>query len=127
MSETVESKLARLAELQAQKDVFMTDKQRLIDEIMQPVKDALAEVEGEYALMASISDEEISALETEIKTEVLKIGKTQRGGGLMAMYVKGRAGGYDTAKLDGMAAIIPQILTAKKPDGEPTVRIQSVK
>lgn len=124
---TIEQMLDALANEKSRRDCYIMDKQKLIDEaIPAEVKQAIAEIEGEYALITAAADEIINDLEAQVKAAVLSGKKTERGQYLMAVYTKGRSGGYDTQKLDGMAAIIPQILQAKKPDGEPTVSIRSI-
>jgi hypothetical protein len=45
----------------------------------------------------------------------------------MAVWAKGRSGGWDTGKLEGYALVHPEIMQAKKPDGEPTVSFRQVK
>lgn len=91
---------------------------------------------GIFAALQHIQDEadsQIRILEArnaedteEVKSEVLKAGKTIKGSYLMAVYNKGRAGGWDSAKLEGFALVHPEILKAKKPDGEPTVSFRAV-
>lgn len=121
-------KLDRIAELRAFEDVLKLEKQALIDQVITPeIKAKIAEIEAEFAPKIETAELEVDALEAEIKAEVLAEGKSVKGASLMAVFNKGRAGGWDSGALEGMAKFIPQILTAKKPDGEPTVSFRAVK
>ena len=124
---TIEQMLDALANEKSRRDCCAMDKQELIDKaIPAKVKKAVQEIEQEYALILSTSDELIAAIETQIKTAVLAEKKTERGQYLMAVYAKGRSGGWDNGKLEGFAMAYPAIMAAKKPDGEPTVSIRAV-
>jgi hypothetical protein len=92
---------------------------------------------GVKAALAYIADEHNSQIEIlqkrndedyeTVKNEVIERKKTVKGAFLMATYNKGRSGGWDSAKLEGFALVHPEILKAKKPDGEPTVSFRAVK
>jgi hypothetical protein len=120
-------KLDQLDDYQAQKIVMEMDKQKLIDAVYTPeIRQAVKDIDAEFVTKSEAVDENIVKLTEEIKSDVLQLGGTVKGSNLMAVWNKGRSGGYDTAKLDGMASIIPQIKEAKKPDGEPTVSIRKI-
>jgi len=120
-------KLDRLDDYQAQKIIMDLDKQALIDSVYTPeIRQAVKDIEAEFATKSETVDENIAKLTEEIKSDVLQLGGTVKGSHLMAVWNKGRSGGYDTAKLDGMASIIPQIKEAKKPDGEPSITINTI-
>jgi len=119
--------LDRLAELQAAPDAIRLQKQALVDTILTAeIKAKLAEIDAEFAEPLHAAELLASELTDEIKAEVLSRGATAKGKYLMACFVKGREGGWDTAALKGYALVHPEILKAKKPDGEPTVSFRKV-
>lgn len=119
--------LDRLAELQAAPDAIRLKKQELIDQVLTPeIKEKLAEIEAEFSEPLQAAQSAAAELEAEIKDIVLKECKTIKGSYLMAVWVKGREGGWDNGKLQGFAMAHPEILAAKKPDGMPTVQIRRV-
>lgn len=118
--ETIEQKLDKLAEFEAQRSLISAHKQEAIDSAITPeVRQLLAGIEVEFANQSQAVDANIAALTEEIKQGVLAAGVTIRGGGIMAVWNKGRTS-WDSKKLDGMASIIPQLNDARKV-GEPTV------
>lgn len=126
--ETTAEKLDRLAELQSAHDVFVADKDVRIKEVITPeISAKIGQIERETAERTATISAEIEELEAQIKAEVLAAGTTAKGKYIMATWNKGRAGGWDSAKLEGFALVHPEILKAKKPDGEPTVSFRSVK
>lgn len=121
------AKLDRLAELQAAPDAIRLQKQALIDGILTPeIRAKLAEIDAEFAPKLTAADEAAAALKAEIETEVLAGGKTVKGSVLMAIWNKGRSGGWDTAALTGYAAAHPEINQFKKPDGLPSVSFRNI-
>jgi hypothetical protein len=125
---TTSEKLDMLAELEAQKDSIRAQHEEITNSLIPPeIKAAIDANDISYLAAIDAITMQASALETEIRAEVLKIGKTQPGKYYMAVWSKGRAGGWDSGKLDGFAMAHPEILAAKKPDGEPTVSIRPVK
>jgi len=123
----ITQKLDRLAELQAAPDAIRLQKQALIDTILTAeIKAKLAEIDAEFAEPLRASEVLAGELSEEIKADVLATGATVKGSYLMAVYVKGREGGWDSGKLKGFAMAHPEILQAKKPDGEPTVSFRKV-
>ena len=122
--------LDQISERQAEIDVLKMRRDEAIQEIydLYPAfKTALAYIQDEYALKISALEARNSDDTETVKTEVIQAGKTVKGAFLMAVYNKGRAGGWDSAKLEGFALVHPEILKAKKPDGEPTVSFRAVK
>jgi len=90
------------------------------------IKAKLQEIDAEFATQYEGVDANIAAITEAIKADVLTHGATVKGQHLMAVYAKGREGGWDGAKLKGFAMAHPEILAAKKPDGEPTVSIRKI-
>lgn len=82
------------------------------------------EIEEEFAGKADDVDSNIEALEKEIKEETKALGTTVKGKHFMAVYVKGRVT-WNTDKLDGMVALIPQIKDARK-EGEPSITLRHI-
>ncbi len=120
-------KLDKLADLRAAPDAIRLQKQALIDTILtDEIRMKLADIEAEFAEPLQAAADAAAALEAEIKAEVVQGGATVRGTHLMAMYVKGREGGWDGAKLNGYAAAHPEILPFKNPDGKPSSSIKSI-
>ena len=124
---TIAEKLDKLAELRAAPDAIRLQKQALIDMVLtQEIRDALAEIDAEFAMPLLAAQTAATELEDEIKAEVLTAGVTIKGAHIMAVWAKGREGGWDSAKLKGFAMAHPEIMAAKKPDGEPTVSFRNI-
>lgn len=121
------SKLDRLAELQAAPDAIRLQKQALVDSILTAeIRAKLAEIDAEFAPQLTAAEEAAAALEAEITAEILAERKTVKGNYLMAVWSKGRRGGFDTTKLEGYAAAHPEINAFRKPDGAPSVSFRKV-
>ena len=119
-------KLNQLDELHAHLALVNADYENKRAAILAPLHEQLTDLEEELAPIQSAISHEISTLETEIKEDVLHVGETVRGHSFMAVFAKGREGSWDSNKLKGFAMAHPEILAAKKPDGEPTVSIRRV-
>ena len=92
------------------------------------VQDAIAEVETRYIMWIEDAKARAAMLTAEIEARVLQDmssvqGKTmnEEGRRLTAIYNKGRAGAWDSKKLEGYALVHPEIMAARKPDGKPYV------
>ena len=121
---TVE-KLNQLDDFQAQKALLDLDKQSKIDQVLTPeIKQAIADIELEYAGMSEGVDENITKLTAEIKDDVIQLGGTVKGDHLMATWNKGRVS-WDTKSLDGYAIAHPELTQFRK-EGEPSVSIRKV-
>jgi len=121
---TVE-KLNQLDDFQAQKALLDLDKQSKIDQVLTPeIKQAIADIELEYAGMSEGVDENITKLTAEIKDDVIQLGGTVKGDHLMAVWNKGRVS-WDTKSLDGYAIAHPELTQFRK-EGEPSVSIRKV-
>ena len=123
----IEQQLDQLAEYQAQRTLLDMDKQKLIDAVLTAEINAqLQEIEAEFSQKVEGVDANIATLTEQVKAEVLKAGASVKGSYLHAVWAKGREGGWDGAKLKGFAMAHPEIMAAKKPDGEPTVSIRKI-
>lgn len=124
---TAEELLDLLAENKATRDVLILEKtakiKALIPAEIQAQLDAL---EVEFAENITVIDNLITDLESQVRELTIEKGATVKGRYLMAVWNKGRAGGWDNGKLEGFAMAYPAILAAKKPDGEPTVSIRAI-
>ena len=125
MAPNLNEKLDQLANFQAQRDVIHLQKQALIDEVLTPeIKARLEEIEAEFAEKVEVVDANITALEAEIKAEVVRCGASVKGTFLMAIWNKGRVS-WDTKAMDGYALSHPEILSFRK-EGEPYVSFRKV-
>ncbi len=123
MPSDINQKLDQLANFQAQRDVLELEKQALIDQVIPPeIKARLEEIEAEFTGKRESVDANISALEAEIRDEVIRHGATVRGTFLRVVYNPGRVT-WDTKKLDAYARARPEVLEFRK-QGEPYVTIQ---
>jgi hypothetical protein len=123
MSEDITEKLDRLANFQAERDFLALHKQELIDQVLTPeIKARLEEIEMEFAQRVEAVDENIAALEEEIKNDVIQHGTTVRGTFLRAVWNKGRVT-WNTKAMDGYASTHPEILEFRK-EGQPFVSIK---
>ena len=122
MQDIVE-KLDRLAEFQAQRDLLNADKQAAIDSVLTPeIKARLAEIDAEFADKAAAVDENIDALEAEIKADVLTRGETIKGSRLMAVWSKGRVT-WDNAALQSYMLTHPEVERFRR-QSEPSISIR---
>ena len=123
---STEQKLDQLTEMYAQRDMLAQYKAEAIKQALPPeVIATLAEIEAEFSDKAAAVNDNIAALEAEIKADVLTCGATVKGATMMAVWNKGRVS-WDGKKLEGMMAIIPGLAEARK-EGEPTVSLRAVK
>lgn len=122
---TTKEKLDALYELRCAIEVSNMDKQALIDSILTPeIKQKISDIEAEFSEKNAAVQEKLSALESEIKGDVVSGGETVKGDYLMAVFTKGRVS-WDTKSLDGYAAAHPEIAQFKK-TGDPSVSIRII-
>lgn len=86
-----------------------------------------AEIEAEFADQEAAIAKAIKELTDQAKDATKKAGHTVRGKCLMGVWAKGRDGGWNTAMLDGVALLHPEIKAARNPDGDPSVSIKAIK
>jgi len=117
--------LDALAEMQAERDLLASDKQRMIEDAISPaeVVKALAD-EAEFAMKGEGLQANITELDAAVKAQVLAHGDKVRGMHLQAVWTKGRVS-WDTKALDGYAAAHPEIAQFRT-TGEPSVSIRKV-
>lgn len=120
--------LFQLGEMEYQKSKIELEKQQMIESVMTPeIKQAIADINLEFASREEIANGNIEALREKIKAEVLIIGHSVHSDFYQAQWKKGRDNGFDTKMLSGMAKLIPQINAAKKPDSAPSVSLVPVR
>ena len=118
-------KLDRLAELDAHLDMVLLDKEALKQSVIPAeVKQQLRDIDFEYDPKLEAISQERAQLEAEVRNDVMVSGQSIKGETYRASYVLGRTS-WDTAALDGYAAVHPEIAQFKKL-GAPTVRIAKV-
>jgi phage host-nuclease inhibitor protein Gam len=104
----------------------MLEKQRLLDEVYSAeIKSRMAEIEAEFAGKTEAVNENIAALEAEIKQAIIAHGASVKGSVFHAVFAKGRIS-WDTKSLEGYATAHPELLTFRK-EGEPSVSIRVAK
>ena len=117
-------KLDRLAELDAQRDLILVDKEALKESIIPAeIKQQLRDVDAEYDPKLEAISQERAQLEAEVRNNVMVSGESVVGEIYRASYVKGRVS-WDTKALDGYAVAHPEIAQFKKL-GAPSVRISN--
>ena len=125
MSEELIEKYADLVE---RLDMLTKNQAELREKLIpDEVRKALADLDAEYAPMIEAVQTELTNTKTAIEEFVKAQTTTLKGSRYMAVWNKGRSGGWDTGKLEGYALVHPEIMQAKKPDGEPTVSFRQVK
>lgn len=119
------TKLDELANYQSQVDALALQKRELLESAMPAeVKQRMAEIEAEFAGKAETAQENIAALEAEIKEAVKADGKSVKGTLLHAVYAKGRVT-WESKGLDGLLVALPQLAQFRK-EGDPSVSIRKV-
>ena len=121
----IAAKLAELTELRAAAEITRQDYEAKRAEILQAVQAELEALEAEYAPLLETAAARAAALETEIKAEVLEAGASVRGGGLMAVYTRGRTS-WDTAALNDYAEAHPEVQDFRR-QGAPSVSLRTLK
>lgn len=116
--------LETLYELYTRRDALTLQKQDAITLAMLPVQAEIDAITAAYAESEQATAAQIAELEASVKADALQVGATIKGSHLMVVWSKGRTT-WDSAKLDGMASLIPQLNDARKV-GEPTVSIRKV-
>lgn len=117
--------LEELSEYYAQLDVLALQKSDLLDTVMPPeIKQAIEDVNAEFADKESAVRENMADLEARVKQAVIDDGETVKGGVLQAVFNKGRVS-WDNKKLEGLMIAFPKLAEAKK-QGDPYVAIKKV-
>ena len=122
--EHVAEKLERLTSLRSAADVARLDYEAKRAEILKKVQAELDALDLEYRPVLEAADENIAALENEIKTDVLLYGESVSGGAYRASYTQGRIS-WDNEGMTRYAASHPDVLQFRK-QGQPIVSLRVV-
>jgi hypothetical protein len=120
----VAEKLERLTNLHGALDVTRMDYESKRAEILKQVQAELEALDLEYKPVLEAAQENIAALENEIRTDVLLYGETISGGQYRASYTQGRVS-WDNEGMTKYAASHPEILRFRK-QGQPIVSLRVV-
>jgi hypothetical protein len=122
--EHVASKLERLSNLRGAADVARLDYEARRADILKQIQADLDALDSEYRPILETADENIAALENEIKTDVLLYGASVSGGSYRASYTQGRVS-WDSEGMTKYAASHPDVLQFRK-QGQPIVSLRVV-
>jgi hypothetical protein len=122
--EHVASKLERLTNLRGAADVARLDYDAKRAEILKKIQGELDALESEYKPVLEAAEENVAALENEIKTDVLLYGESVSGGSYRASYTQGRVS-WDNEGMTKYAALHPDVLQFRK-QGNPIVSLRVV-
>lgn len=122
--EHVAAKLERLSSLRGAADLARLDYETKRTEILKQVQAELDTLEMEYRPILEATEENIAALENEIKTDVLLYGESVTGGSFRATFTQGRVS-WDNEGMAKYAASHPDVLQFRK-QGQPIVTLRVV-
>ena len=116
-------KIEKYSDLTLGIDAIGQEKQTLIDQVLTPeIKEKLAEIDAEFDPKVEEISQQKSALEAEIKQEILEAGRTIKGTYHSFVWSKPRVS-WDTKALDGYAVSHPEI-TQFRTEGSPSVSVR---
>jgi hypothetical protein len=122
--EHVTEKLERFSNLRHAAEFTRLDYETRRNEILKQIQPELDALDAEYKLVLKAAEENIAALENEIKTDVLLYGESVSGGMYRACYVQGRVS-WDNDGMTSYAASHPDVLQFRK-QGQPSVSLRVV-
>lgn len=122
--EHVSAKLERLSNLRGAAELARLDYESKRMEILKQIQAELDALELEYKPILDATEDNIAALENEIKTDVLMYGKSVTGGSYRASYTQGRVS-WDNEGMTRYAASHPDVLQFRK-QGQPVVSLRVV-
>ena len=122
--EHVAEKLDRLANLRGAADVARLDYEAKRAEILRQIQAELDALDSEYKPVIESAEQNINALENEIKTDVLLHGGSVSSGVYRATYTQGRIS-WDNDGMAKYAASHPDVLQFRK-QGQPIVSLRIV-
>jgi hypothetical protein len=120
--EQVAQKLERLTNLRGAADVARLNYESKRIEILKQIQGELDALDAEYRPVLEAAEENISTLESEIKTDVLLYGESISGGMYHASYTRGRIS-WDNEGMAKYAATHPDVLQFRK-QGQPIVALR---
>jgi hypothetical protein len=122
--EYVVGKLERLSSLRHAAEFARLDYETKRAEILKQIQSELDALDAEYGPVLERAQENIAALENEIKTDVLLHGESVSGGMYRATYTQGRTS-WDNDGMTKYAASHPDVLQFRK-QGQPIVSLRVV-
>jgi hypothetical protein len=122
--EHVTKKLERLSNLRGAAEVARLNYEAKRVEILKQIQAELDAVDSEYKPVLEAVEENIAALENEIKTDVLLYGESISGGMYRASYTQGRIS-WDNDGMTKYAALHPDVLQFRK-QGQPIISLRVV-
>jgi len=122
--EHVTEKLERLSNLRGAAEVARLNYESKRAEIMKQIQAELDALDSEYKPVLEAAEENIAALENEIKTDVLLYGESISGGMYRASYTQGRVS-WDNDGMTRYATSHPDVLQFRK-QGQPIVSLRVV-
>jgi hypothetical protein len=122
--EHVSSKLERLSSLRGAADLARLDYEAKRAEILKQVQAELDALDMEYRPILETTEENIAALENEIKTDVLLYGESVSGGSYRASFTQGRVS-WDNEGMTKYAEAHPDVLQFRK-QGQPVISLRVV-
>jgi DNA-binding Lrp family transcriptional regulator len=120
----VAEKLERLSNLRNAAEFTRLDYETKRTQILKQVQAELDALDLEYKPVMERAEENIAALENEVKTDVLLFGESVSGGMYRAMYTKGRVS-WDNDGIAKYAELHPEVLEFRK-QGQPIVALRIV-
>jgi hypothetical protein len=120
----VAEKLERLSNLRNAIEFTRLDYETKRTNILKQIQSELDALDAEYQPALEAAEDNISALENEIKTDVLLYGESVSGGMYRATYTHGRIS-WDNEGMTKYAALHPDILQFRK-QGQPIVSLRVV-
>jgi hypothetical protein len=120
----VTEKLERFSNLRNAAEFTRLDYETKRKEILKQIQPELDALDAEYKPVLEAAEENIAALENEIKTDVLVYGESVSGGMHRACYVQGRVS-WDNDGMARYAASHPDVLQFRK-QGQPSVSLRVV-
>jgi hypothetical protein len=122
--EHVAEKMERLTNLRGAADVARLNYEAKRAEILKQIQAELDVLDSEYKPVLDAAEENIAALENEIKTDVLVYGESISGGMYRASLTQGRVS-WDNEGMAKYAASHPDVLQFRK-QGQPIVSLRAV-
>ena len=118
----VAEKLERLSNLRNAAEFTRLDYETKRTQILRQIQAELDTLDSEYKPVLERAEENITALENEIKTDVLLHGESVAGGMYRASYTQGRVS-WDNDGMTTYAALHPDVLQFRK-QGQPIVTLR---
>jgi hypothetical protein len=120
----VAEKLERFSNLRNAAEFTRLDYETKRKEILKQVQSELDMLDAEYKPVLDAAQENIAALENEIKTDVLLYGESVSGGMYRACYTRGRVA-WDNEGMNQYAETHPEVLQFRK-QGQPIISLRVV-